>query len=80
MRSSICNHECDRGNCPFMSDPYDANRQVCVKCGQEYYFRRNGFRNFLLFAALIACIIVMINRPETPDSQSDVQPVVGGIK
>ena len=80
MKSTICNHECDRGNCPFMNDPYDANRQVCVKCGHEYYFRRNGFSNFLLVAALVVSILLMINRSETTDSQPDTQPAVHKMK
>jgi len=80
MTSSICNHECDRGNCPFISDPYNVNRQVCVKCGREYYFRRNVFSTFLLIAALGVSILLMINRSETTNTQPDTQPIVHRMK
>ncbi|MGH8001930.1 MAG: hypothetical protein ACREPR_21505 [Brasilonema sp.] len=82
MKSSICNNECDQGNCPFMSDPYNPNRQVCVKCGQDYFFRRNGFSNFFVIAALIVCLllvikVVMSNHSQStnsqPETQADVQ-------
>ncbi|MBW4633508.1 MAG: hypothetical protein KME30_16910 [Iphinoe sp. HA4291-MV1] len=82
MKSSICNNECDRDNCPFMSDPYNPNRQVCVKCGQDYFFRRNGFSNFFVIVALVVCLlqvikVVMSNHRQTiefqPETQTDVQ-------
>jgi uncharacterized protein (DUF983 family) len=65
-----------------MSDPYNPNRQVCVKCGQDYFFRRNGFSNFFVIVALVVCLlqvikVVMSNHRQTiefqPETQTDVQ-------
>ena len=81
MKSSMCNHECDRGNCPFVTDPYNVNRQVCVKCGHEYSFRKYGFNNFLLVAALVICILLVIsNHRQTTNSQPETQSTVQGWK
>ncbi len=37
MNQLNCDKDCDR--CPFVTDPYDPQRYVCVKCGKEYSFR-----------------------------------------
>jgi len=71
VKSPNCNHECDHGNCPFMTHPYDADRQVCVKCGHEYTFDRKNWFSSLLFAALMTYIIVVFGDGKTP---SDTNP------
>ncbi len=81
----ICNNECDRDNCPFRSDPYNPNRQVCVKCGRDYFFRRNGFSNFFVIATLVVCLLlvmkgVMSNHRQTTDSQPEMQTTVQSRK
>lgn len=73
MNNNSCNHECEYGNCPFMTDPYDSDRQVCVKCGSDYSFRRFGWNNILFFAALIAAILMVIKKPEQPEPK---QPLI----
>jgi uncharacterized protein (DUF983 family) len=85
MKSPICNNECTHDNCPFMSDPYNPNRQVCVKCGQDYFFRRNGFSNFLVIAAVLVCLMlviqaVMSNHRQTIDSQFEIETPVQTMK
>lgn len=80
----ICNNECERDNCPFRSDPYNPNRQVCVKCGQDYFFRPNGFSNFFVIAALVVCLLLAIkvvsNHRQTIDSQQQMQTRVQSRK
>lgn len=80
----ICNNECDQGNCPFRSDPYNPNRQVCVKCGQDYFFRRNGFSNFFVIAALVVCLLLVIkvvsNHRQTIGSQQQMQTPIQSRK
>lgn len=73
MKNNSCNHECEYGNCPFMTDPYDSDRQVCVKCGSDYSFRRYGWNHILFFAALIAAILMVIRNPEK--SEPEIEPV-----
>ncbi|NJM71652.1 MAG: hypothetical protein HC862_16390 [Scytonema sp. RU_4_4] len=85
MKSPICNNECDSDNCPFMSDPYNPNRQVCVKCGQEYFFRRNSFSKFFVITALVVCLLlviqaVMSNHRQTINSQPETQADVHSCK
>ncbi|BAY47854.1 hypothetical protein SAMD00079811_54730 [Scytonema sp. HK-05] len=80
----ICNNECEHDNCPFRSDPYNPNRQVCVKCGQDYFFRRNGFSNFFVIAALVVCLLLVMkvvsNHRQTIDSQQQMQTPVQSTK
>ncbi|ARV59975.1 hypothetical protein BZZ01_16305 [Nostocales cyanobacterium HT-58-2] len=77
----ICNNECTRDNCPFMTDPYNPNRRVCVKCGQDYFFRRNGLSNFFVMAGLLVCILLIMralisNSPQTTDSEPEMPATV----
>lgn len=76
MNSHNCNdRECNQGNCPFMTDPFDSYRQVCVKCGKDYSFRKYRFNTFLLLGMLIACILLLTNNRFQPtQSQSESQP------
>lgn len=68
MASPICNHECNSGNCPFMADPHDNDRQVCLKCGQEYSFHRRSAGNLLLAIALLLSILMITrNNPKTTE-------------
>ncbi|NJL09552.1 MAG: hypothetical protein HC908_03145 [Calothrix sp. SM1_7_51] len=74
-QSTICNHECNSSNCPFMTDPDNRDRQVCLKCEREYSFRRGGFGNLLLAAVLVITILMINNnnpkatevRPKIPE-------------
>ena len=69
MNNNSCNHECEYGNCPFMTDPYDSDRQVCVKCGSDYSFRRYRWNQILFFAALIAFILILTKNPEKSEPE-----------
>lgn len=75
----ISNNDCDRDHCPFRSDPYNPNRQVCVKCGQDYFFRRNSFSfsNFFVIAGLVVFLLLVIkvvsNHRQTINSQHQMQ-------
>ena len=82
MNSPNCdNHECDRGYCPFMTDPLDAYRQVCVKCGQDYSFRKYRLNTFLLLGALIGCIILLVNNhSQITEPQREIQPVAQEVE
>ena len=79
MNSPNCdNRECDQGHCPFMTDPFDAYRQVCVKCGRDYSFRKYRFNTFLLLGVLITAIFLLANnywqKTETQPLIQDLQP------
>lgn len=72
MISKNCDRECNQSNCPFRTDPFDRYREVCVKCGQDYSFRRNGFLPFLILWA-IAGVLLLTNDP-SPKNESQLEP------
>ncbi len=74
MSSNYCNYECDQSNCPFKTDPLDRYREVCVKCGKEYSFRRGRAPVFLIICLISAILILMdTSKPQT-DNQPKTQP------
>jgi hypothetical protein len=68
MDSSTCNHECNSGFCPFMADPYNTDRQVCLKCGHEHSFKPRGGNLWLIVALLASLFLMLNNSPKTPES------------
>jgi ssDNA-binding Zn-finger/Zn-ribbon topoisomerase 1 len=49
-----------QGVCPFVRDPRDVNRYVCLKCGLERRIdRASGFDFILLFITTVVIIIVL---------------------
>jgi hypothetical protein len=71
-----CSSDCDRGTCPFVSDPNSPNRYVCLKCGLERdisdSIRPDPFFLFLL-TLLLGTVLIMSQR--SPASQPDPAPV-----
>ena len=80
MDSSTCNHECNSGFCPFMADPYNTNRQVCLKCGHEHSFqpRRSSF--WLIVALLASLFLMLSNNPKTEESTPTTQTGINSLK
>ena len=70
MSSINCNYECNQSRCPFRTDPFDSSREVCLKCGKEYSFRRGRFSIFLMIWVIAAILLLMNN----PDPETESQP------
>ncbi|NJN11703.1 MAG: hypothetical protein HC836_30915 [Richelia sp. RM2_1_2] len=67
--------DCNRGNCPFKTDPFDEYREVCVKCGKTYSFRRNNYWLFMILWAILG-LLLFSNKPESrPEFQQEPEPV-----
>jgi hypothetical protein len=65
-----CQQDCY--NCPFVIDPNDSQRYVCIKCGKEYSFRRFDALS-LLMLVLAALLIMVLFSSRSPD-RSRQQP------
>ena len=69
MTNPKCNDSQTRSedcfNCPFLPDPYNPDRLVCVKCGKDYTFNRlnsgNGFGSVLLLVLFAILMVIALN-------------------
>ena len=81
MNSNYCNDKCNQSSCPFRTDPFDSYREVCVKCGKDYSFRRYRFSTFFILWALIGCIFLLTNNNfQVTESQPITQPLLQDLE
>lgn len=72
--SSNNSHDCDRIDCIFKSDPFDQYREVCIKCGKSYSFRKNRFGWFFIIMWIIAGLLMLGNEPESkPEFEQETE-------
>lgn len=71
MLSKNCN-DCN-GNCPFKTDPFDEYREVCVKCGKDYSFRRGNLLLFIILWAILGLFLFVNEPPTEPELQTKPQ-------
>lgn len=60
MKSTNCSQDCNQGVCPFVQDPHDENRYVCLKCGLERSLERFSFGDFLVMFVTTFFIVLML--------------------
>lgn len=78
MNSKNCS-DCNQGNCPFRTDPYDESREVCVKCGKDYSFRRSNYWFFMILWAILG-LLLFANTPESkPEFQQETEPAATSL-
>lgn len=65
-----CDRDCH--NCPFLVDPYDPDRHVCIKCGREYSFRRGNLIHPL--GLIVLTIIVVVLLEQMPKDSQNSHP------
>jgi hypothetical protein len=68
MNHPNCGQDCI--NCPFLPDPYDPNRYVCIKCKREYRFNSftsgSGWGALLLFLTIAILMALALTRDSPP--------------
>ena len=58
-----CQHddqECQ--GCPFMMDPNDPQRYVCIKCGRDYSFRRADEATLFILIFVATFLVLLLLR------------------
>ncbi len=70
-----CSSDCDRGSCPFVSDPRQPTRYVCLKCGLERDIN-DGFQISHLFLLLLISplLIGLFMNLSSPPPQPEPAP------
>lgn len=82
-----CSQNCEyHGHCPFIQDPHNSNRYICLRCGTERQVSQfssvGGFFDFLLliaFAVLIASAFTSSGSQLEPVEELQPQPAQPGL-
>ncbi len=70
-----CSSDCDRGNCPFVSDPQRSTRYVCLKCGLERDINSGLQIDPIILLILIASLfIALLVNHSSPAPEPDPAP------
>lgn len=60
LKNQNCAHECAQGHCPFVNDPQNPRRYVCLKCGLERSLDKYDNENPPVLALVFTAVIIFM--------------------